>query len=996
MSQNFDVAGYLQAKGYNLKPAGGSEFHLACFFHGEDSGDRGRLYVNCDPGAEILGLFECKVCGERGALPTLMRWHGDEVPWKKDDPDENSEARLEILRVAAAFYHEALGDNEDVFAYLRSEERMLTSDTIMRHQIGYAADEIDQDLGNDTITKRPSRALYRHLRDLGFTTKDILDTGLITKNRDDRIIDSLSGMITIPYRVAGNVVQIRGRAWPYSKEDKKPKYKTCGGNTSRLFNTDAVWENTELVVTEGEFDAMVIEQLGFPAVGVPGAKGWQDAWDGYVKDLRRIWLVFDRDAAGEQGAQKISARFPGKIRRIYLSPEGFKVDPTQWVANGNGRDEFEYLIDEAKKAGLLVTVDQAIEEHGQYQGVPGIQFGVELLDLAINPGLQAGQLAIVLAKTGTGKAQRVDQPVATPNGWVKIGDLRLGDRVFGSDGKPTTVTGVYPQGLRSMWEVRFSDGASAICDGDHLWTYRTNNERDFTRTDTLHDIMALRTKVFVPVAAPVEYPHADLPIDPYTLGVLLGDGCFSMSSMSVSGVDQEIFDRLELQGSRLVPTGCGCDYRISGRQGVLNPIKEAIRSLGLLHVGSHVRFVPEPYRYASVEQRMALLRGLMDTDGTIDKNGSCEFSTSSPEMAEHVAELVRSLGGVTGWNGQGIRIKRTTHRDAYRITVRTPFCPFSISRKAQRWKPPLSITRSIREVVPADAGQAVCISVAAPDQLYLTSGYVVTHNTIFLLNMMQRMLMVPGQENLKFLFLSLEQTRGEWWERARRIHRFYNLDSDDSGAADFWRDQIMIVDKNRLTPEQIRQAIDDFDYRMGQPPDVIALDYIGYFAQSFKGERYERTSDAVMGLKEIAKDTRCRMVAPHQVSRMAKDGEEFGTDAARDSGAIEETSDFLFNIWSPDNTLARAEEEKQGIVSQRIAKSRNGSRGLKIDYRWGPLSLVMVPTTDPLARFAQDEMLYNGPGYRDDWPTAVWRHQTGIKGATQRPGMTYAQTEEEF
>lgn len=255
--------------------------------------------------------------------------------------------------------------------------------------------------------------------------------------------------------------------------------------------------------------------------------------------------------------------------------------------------------------------------------------------------------------------------------------------------------------------------------------------------------------------------------------------------------------------------------------------------------------------------------------------------------------------------------------------------------------------------------------------------------------------MVPGQENLKFLFLSLEQTRGEWWERARRIHRFYNLDTDDNTAADFWREQIMIVDKNRLSPDQIRQAIDDFDYRMGQAPDVICLDYIGYFAQSFKGERYERTSDAVMGLKEITKDTRCRMVAPHQVSRMAKDGEEFGTDAARDSGAIEETSDFLFNIWSPDNTLARAEEEKQGIVSQRIAKSRNGSRGLKIDYRWGPLSLVMVPTTDPLSRLAQDEMTYNGPGYRDDWATAVWRHQTGIKGAAQRPGMTYDQTRDE-
>lgn len=283
-------------------------------------------------------------------------------------------------------------------------------------------------------------------------------------------------------------------------------------------------------------------------------------------------------------------------------------------------------------------------------------------------------------------------------------------------------------------------------------------------------------------------------------------------------------------------------------------------------------------------------------------------------------------------------------------------------------------------------------------QLAIVLAKTGTGKTIYLLNMMQRMSMVPGQEDLTFLFLSLEQTRGEWWERARRIHRFYNLDATDEDAADFWRDRILLVDKNRLTPDQIRQALDDFDYRMGKLPDVLCLDYIGYFAQSFKGERYERTSDAVMTLKEICKDARIRTVAPHQVSRMAKDGEEFGTDAARDSGAIEETSDFLLNIWSPDNTLARSEDERQGIIKQRIAKSRNGQRGLLIDYRWAPLSLTMVPVTDPLARYATDEMLYAGPRYRDDWERAVWRHRTGIKGETARPGHTYdqTQTEDEF
>lgn len=639
---------------------------MACMFHGEDSASRGRLYVNCDPGAEILGLYECKVCDAHGALPTIQKFYGDQPV---EEGDENSEIRLEILRVAAAYYHQALGDSPEAFAYLRGSERNLSTDTIIVHQVGYASDEIEQDLGEGTIKKLPSRALYRHLRDLNFTTSDILSTGLVTENRDKKLIDSLSGMITIPYKIAGNVVQIRGRSWPYQDTDPKPKYKTCGGNSTRLFNSDAVWDNTEIIVTEGEFDAMILSQYGFAnVVGAPGAKSWQDAWDGYVNQMRRIWLVFDRDPAGEQGAVKIVDKFGAKVRRIHLSPEGSKCDPTQWFGQGNTTHDFQSLIDAAKRGGLIVTVADAIEEHREYQGQPGLKLGTELLDMGISPGLHPSQVMVILAKTGTGK-------------------------------------------------------------------------------------------------------------------------------------------------------------------------------------------------------------------------------------------------------------------------------------------------------------------------------------TIKLLNTMQRMRMVDGQEDLKFLFLSLEQTRGEWWERARRIHRFYNLDSNEEECADWWHDNIAIVDRNRLTRDDIYATVDDFDYRFGRLPDVLMIDYLGYWARSFRAvSKYEQVSEAIMTVKEMAKDMRKPVIIPHQVSRVAKEGEEFGTDAARDSGAIEETADFLLTLWSPDNNLGRQESEKQGIVKERVGKSRHGGRGLLVDYRWAPLSLVMVPMGEArLEQLAKDEMVYASPGFRDDWETAVWRHRTGFKGATQKPGSTYEQ-----
>lgn len=657
-----DVLGYLQSKNLRLKHAGGDEWHTACMFHGEDPQERGRLYINCNPNAEILGLFDCKVCGAKGALPTIKKHFGDFD--EKDDPDDNSETRLEIYRVAAEYYHEQLADYPDVLRYLKGPERCLTIETIVEHSLGYASDEVVQDLAAGTTTMVPSRALYHHLKDLGYPVKDILATGLVAEVGQDtkkRLIDSLSGMVTIPYKVAGNVVAIRGRAWPY-EDKKRPKYKTCGGEKARLFNTDVMWHNQEVCVTEGEFDALILNQMGFPAVGVPGAQTWQDAWDGYVRDMRRIWLVFDRDAAGESGASKMLQRFGTKVRRISLSPEGIKCDPTQWVSQGHSALDFQELLDLAQLGGLLVTVDQAIEEHTRIQGSVGVKFGFAALDQAINPGLLPGQVCTVLAKTGTGK-------------------------------------------------------------------------------------------------------------------------------------------------------------------------------------------------------------------------------------------------------------------------------------------------------------------------------------TIFLLNMMQQMAMHPEQDHLKMLFISLEQTRGEWWERARRIFRFYNLDRTDDECAEFWRDRLMIVDKNRVSENDVKTIIDDFDYRVGSLPDIISLDYLGYWAQAFKGDRYQRTSDAIMSIKGLAKEVMIPVVTPHQVSRIAKDGEEFGSDAARDAGVVEETSDFLLAIWSPDNNIGRTEEEKQGVINMKILKSRHGSRGLMLNFYWAPLSLAMVPQGDAKVHLARDEMLYNSKGFRDSWETAVWRHQTGLKGPTQRPGM---------
>lgn len=662
-----DVLGYLNSKGLHLKKAGGWEYCTLCPFHGEQpsKGKRGRFYINVDPGAEIPGLYFCHVCEAKGSLTSLKNFYGDHTT----DADDDSFEMLEIFKLATRFYERQLcGDprndqapNEEILAYLRGPGRMLEDKTIRKFHLGYAPMEVVKPMDGDA-REVPSRRLYEFLKDKGYEPKALLASGLVVK-RGDRIIDSLSGMVVIPYMVAGNVVDLRGRSWP--ERESSPKYKTCSGRDSRLFNTDAVWNVEDVVATEGEFDAMIMDQLGYRAVGFPGAKSYQDTWNGYFAPLKRVWLVFDRDVAGTAGMEKMREAIGPKARPIHLSEKGMKVDPTAWVAQGNGRMQFEELLSEARRGNLLVSVHDAVDEFSRIQGQPGLKFGWEQLDMMIDPGLQAGQLMIPLAKTGTGK-------------------------------------------------------------------------------------------------------------------------------------------------------------------------------------------------------------------------------------------------------------------------------------------------------------------------------------TILLLNIMDMMRRVPGQEDLKILFFSLEQTRGEWWDRARRIYRFHNPEAEDRDAERWWEDNLFIVDRNRLSEADFRLAVEDFAYQTGSLPDLIMLDYLGYWARAFKGERYEAVSNAVMAMKGIIKDLRCPLITPHQVSRIGKDGEEFGTDAARDTGVIEETADFMLNLWSPDNRLGASEQEKTGKLFARIGKSRHGGRGALLELQFAPLSLAMVPIGTELTARARREFFMRQAG--DTWEDALVRHRTGVTGPiNHNPTEEYAQ-----
>lgn len=614
MDDPLDLVSYLESKGVQVKSATDSNIHTSCWYCNEDEHKRGRLYISVDRNESPPGKFFCHLCGESGAINKIRKHFGDPsinddgTPYSPDHEDvsESNSRILEVQRLAADFYYDQLGANEAAFQYLR-HERGLLFETIESHRLGWA-----------------NGSLHTYLAERGVSQEEAQATGLVDRYGKD----FLKHHITIPYIENGQVHYIRGRDLT---PNAKAKYMTPPGSKTRIYNVDALRGATNAVVTEGEFDALVMEQLGYDAVGLAGANVWQDKWADYFTEVKKTYVIFDNDETGHIGAEKVSMSI-GPSSRIVTMPEHQDDEPkndiSEWIINkGHTRGDMELLLVKSR-GGLLLTVDDAYEEWLEVQNASGIKLGLPIIDQQIAPGILPGQVAVVLAKSGVGK-------------------------------------------------------------------------------------------------------------------------------------------------------------------------------------------------------------------------------------------------------------------------------------------------------------------------------------TVSMLNMFERMVTI--QPDIKILFLSLEQTRGDWFERAHRIHRFYDLQSTYQDTLACFRDNLIIMDKNQISEEELLQALEQYELEMGCKPDLICVDYLGYWARAYPGESYERTSKAIMAMKRIAKDFRIPFLTPHQLSRGTAYGEEPDIDNARDSGVIVETADFIFSLWSPDQKQGTSREERTGALNLKIGKSRHGGVGTVEHLQFAPYSLVMVPKFDPYYKFAVEE-----------------------------------------
>ncbi len=386
-----------------------------------------------------------------------------------------------------------------------------------------------------------------------------------------------------------------------------------------------------------------------------------------------------------------------------------------------------------------VMSGEAIERARLYQNEDARHFGTSL----------RGTMA---QDTGLGKALENNELVLTPKGFVKNETLNVGDFVIGSDGLPTKVIGVYPQGEQDIYEVKFIDDTTVNCTLDHLWTvYERNGNKktkDTLKTLSLGDLLEkpISKSVFdkrsgnttsefrysIPFAPAMAFDNGvKLPLDAYLLGLLLGDGSFRNGSISFTNHRPEIIEKV----NQLLPDTIKSHFvfergayrsrftkKVEGAG--KNELMEIIRELGLMGLHSHTKFIPDMYKYSSLENRRKLLQGLIDTDGHILKNGNIEYGSTSKTLLDDYKDVSLSVG---------MRLGKTSIKEkpkfAYKGEVRYGKPYYRITSRTSRVK-----RKSIISVTKKGREQATCIKVEAKDSLYIAGkGFNLTHNTTTML-----------------------------------------------------------------------------------------------------------------------------------------------------------------------------------------------------------------------------------------------------------------------
>jgi phosphate starvation-inducible protein PhoH and related proteins len=408
--------------------------------------------------------------------------------------------------------------------------------------------------------------------------------------------------------------------------------------------------------------------------------------------------------------------------------------------------------------------------------------------------------------------------VATPTGWQEMGNLKIGDLIIAADGKAVEILDIFKKGIKAVYKVTTTNGKVTECCSDHVWLTQTAEEKKRkkpfalrTTAEILETIDDNKCNVglhnhYLPANGLVEYVDTQLPISPYTLGYLLGNGYFG-DGINLATIDADVVDRVNSElldlNYKLTTPQTGITYTISSsidrpnkpcREVVItqldtgtvtrydnigdchkdfanlkyntlqnrvynrrciggiqygyeenpntysNVVKNRLYNLGLMYHTAAYKFIPKSYLYTGVENRLNLLRGLMDSDGTIKKStAETSYTTVSEQLAIDIQELVRSLGGECTIytrdrrDEEGVVCEDHLIQNklvSYELSINLDTNPFFLERKAKYYRPRYRHGDGIKSIEYLYDKEVQCLLIDHPDHLYLTDNFIVTHNTL--------------------------------------------------------------------------------------------------------------------------------------------------------------------------------------------------------------------------------------------------------------------------
>jgi predicted phage terminase large subunit-like protein len=432
-------------------------------------------------------------------------------------------------------------------------------------------------------------------------------------------------------------------------------------------------------------------------------------------------------------------------------------------------------------------------------------------------------IAIYGGSAGSGKLLILKEKVQTPTGEVEIQDVKVGDKIFNPDGNTQDILQIHHHKNVNIYKVSFNDGTFVKACEDHLWNtwkagIRTNKAIKLIKSGTPDPVFSLyplsaevmRTKdikdnwlskgikPLIPCTKPLDYKIKSnlLKIDPYLLGILIGDGCFSDKSMvrskriRICKPDKEILEypsKVGFSTEIIPPSGSKCPYVEFKRDKKDAELREDLVKCGLFGTYSHSKFIPEEFFTRPLKDRLSLVQGIFDTDGTCaEKESNITWTTVSEKLSEGVVKLVQSLGGWVSVSTEeaGVNPNRKHKRDCqklYKHYVKLPVeCPpFRMKRKLSKYrKPTRRLYRTIVSIEFDHIGEGKCLTVSNPNGLFITTNFIVTHNSFAILLESLRNINIPN-----FYTMILRRTSnevlgpGSLWDESHNIYPHFEGES---------------------------------------------------------------------------------------------------------------------------------------------------------------------------------------------------------------------------